>query len=167
MQESSIHTHKFRERHRAKELAGPESEWASASQVLSVHERIEKVVNGDIFLRHPPYPKQGGGVKNISFSYMRAGYDYRAREPSKEIAGACPILKVKPSTEARRINEAVKAEQGIDLHRGDRWTQDAKYGNPPSFTPLTLGETFRRSKPSQWLSRCNGSTAAARSVRSV
>lgn len=83
--EHSVHRHQFRERDRRKELG---SEWASASKVLPQHERIERAVAaaGSEYLKHPPYPKVGGGRKNTEFSYNVATYDYRQRLPSKEVA---------------------------------------------------------------------------------
>ena len=46
-------------------------------------------------------------IKNVEFSYMSAGYDYRQREPSKEISGTIPIMRTRALTESARINEVV------------------------------------------------------------
>ena len=56
--------HRFRDRTKAKELAG---EWASADQVLHERDRVNRAVRTaeSTYLRHPPYPKQGGGVKGL------------------------------------------------------------------------------------------------------
>uniref|UniRef100_A0A7S2FXP0 Uncharacterized protein n=1 Tax=Haptolina brevifila TaxID=156173 RepID=A0A7S2FXP0_9EUKA len=61
--------HRFRDRHKASELAG---EWASADKVLIERDRINRAVAKaeSTFLQHPPYPKSGGGTHNVEFSYM-------------------------------------------------------------------------------------------------
>ena len=69
----SAHFPTFRDRRKSKDLAG---EWASADQVLRERERIELEVSRSTssFLQNPPYPKSGGGLKNVEFSYMKSGY---------------------------------------------------------------------------------------------
>ena len=78
-------------------------------------------------------------------------YDYRQREPSKEISGTWPIMRVKALTESARINEAVAAQRPRDSIGGGRWSVDHRYGNPPSFTPLTTGSNFRQDTPAKWI----------------
>ena len=45
------------------------------AQVLHEQERINRSVATAeaTYLQHPPYPKSGGGVKNVEFSYMKSG----------------------------------------------------------------------------------------------
>jgi hypothetical protein len=68
----------------------------SALQVASQADRISSAVaeNTAAHLHPPPYPKQFGGPRNFAFSYMSGTYDYRQRQPSKEVSGcaarACP-----------------------------------------------------------------------------
>lgn len=140
----------FRERVKHKELYG---EWSSADRVLPEHERIERAMEAATaaFLQNPPYPKQGGGIKNVEFSYMSSGYDYRTRQPSKEVSGTWPIMRTKAKTESMRINEAVAKQRTADTLGGGRWTIDQRYGNPPTFTPLPSGDAFRQSMPRKWM----------------
>lgn len=147
----SHHFPKFRpDRAKSKELAG---EWASADRVLPERERIDRAVADATaaFLQNPPYPKQGGGVKNVEFSYMSAGYNYRQRQPSKEVSGTWPIMRTRAITESARINEQVASQSTRDTLGGGRWTIDHRYGNPPTFTPLTTGEHFRQPSPRKWI----------------
>ena len=147
--EYDLHRHSFRDRQKAKELAG---DWAGADQVLHERERVRRqvAIAEATYLRHPPYPKQGGGVKNVEFSYMKSGYDYRTRQPSKEVAGTWPIMRVRPLTESARINEAAAQHRPRDTLGGGRWTVDPRYGNPPVFTPTTTGSNFRQAAPNKW-----------------
>jgi len=140
----------FRDRNKAAEHAG---EWASADKVLHERDRIQRAQAAAeaAYLQHPPYPKSGGGVKNVDFSYMKSGYDYRLREPSKEVAGTWPIMRVRPLTESARINEAAAQSRPCDTLGGGRWTLDYRYGNPPAFSPTTTGDNFRQSHPRKWL----------------
>jgi hypothetical protein len=76
---ASHHFPKFRERNKQKELAG---EWSSADRVPSERERVERAVTAAAatYLQSPPYPKQGGGVKNVEFSYMSSGCERSCRQ---------------------------------------------------------------------------------------
>ena len=69
---ASHHFPVFRDRTKSLEHAG---EWSSADRVLPERVRIERAVYAATaaFLQNPPYPKQGGGVKNVEFSYMNSG----------------------------------------------------------------------------------------------
>jgi len=147
---ASVHFPVFRERHKHKEIAG---EWASADQVLRETDRVDRAVaaSNAAFLQNPPYPKQGGGTKNVEFSYMSAGYDYRSREQSKEISGTWPIMRTRAITESARINETVATQRPRDTQGGGRWTIDQRYGNPPTFTPGPSGDAFRQSVPRKWI----------------
>jgi hypothetical protein len=78
-------------------------------------------------------------------------YDYRLRQPSKEISGTWPIMRTRALTESARINEAIVSQRLGDSIGGGRWTTDQRYGNPASFTPLTTGDTFRQASPLKWL----------------
>lgn len=146
----SPHFPKFRDRNKRLELAG---EWVSADQVLTAHDRVEQAeaVASAAFLQGPPYPKQGGGVKNVEFSYMSAVYDYRRRQPSLEVSGDSSIMRTRPRTESARINEVVASQRMHDSIGGSRWSVDHRYGNPPTFTPQTTGDTFRQASPYKWL----------------
>jgi len=146
----SPHFPKFRDRNKRLELAG---EWASADQVLSAHDRVEQAVASAsaAFLQSPPYPPQGGGGKNVEFSYMSAVYDYRRRQPSLEVSGNWSIMRTRPRTESARINETVASQRLCDSIGGSRWTVDHRYGNPPTFTPQTTGDAFRQPSPHKWL----------------
>ena len=73
-------SHRFRDRDREKELAP--KHWQNPNRVMHERERIEAVLNSSLYTLHPPYPKQGGGIKNLEFSFMKASYDYRQRLPS-------------------------------------------------------------------------------------
>jgi len=142
--------HCFRDRVKTGELAG---EWNSADKVLSQRDRISRAVatHEAAFLHHPPYPKSGGGVKNVDFSYMSSGYNYRQRLPSKEVAGTWSIMRVRPHTESARINEEAAQHRPRDTLGGGRWTIDRKYGNPPVHTPVPTGDFFRKSAAKQWV----------------
>ena len=130
-------------------------EWATADKVLHERDRIQRAVDAAeaSFLRHPPYPKSGGGVKNVDFSYMKSGYDYRLREPSKEISGTWPIMRVRPLTESARINESAAFSRPLDTLGGGRWVYDPKYGNYPACSPTTIGDSLRQSTSKKWLGR--------------
>ena len=156
--------HRFRDRRKESEHAG---EWASADKLLHYRDRIQREVSTAeaLYLRHPPYPKSGGGVKNVDFSYMRSGYDYRLREPSKEVAGTWSIMRVRPSTESARINEAAAASRPRDTLGGGRWTNDHKYGNPPAFSPTTTGDNFRQATPHKWLQNARSPPPTAPGAR--
>mmetsp|Transcript_51222 Transcript_51222/g.132977 ORF Transcript_51222/g.132977 Transcript_51222/m.132977 type:complete len:311 (+) Transcript_51222:3-935(+) len=142
--------HPFRDRDKNREWAG---EWASADKVLHERDRIQRAVSTAeaTYMRHPPYPKAGGGVKNVEFSYMKSGYDYRLREPSKEVSGTWSIMRVRPLTESARINEEAAQARPCDTLGGGRWTIDRKYGNPVSFSPTTTGDSLRQASPTKWL----------------
>ena len=146
----SVHFPVFRERKKHKEIAG---EFAHADRVLHERQRIDQAVSESTaaFLQNPPYPKQGGGTKNLEFSYMSAGYDYRQRQPSKEVSGTWPIMRTRALTESARINEAVATERPRDTAGGGRWTIDHRYGNPPTFSPLPTGQSFRQATPRKWI----------------
>ena len=122
-------------------------------QVLHERDRIDRAVTmaTAAFLDNPPYPKQGGGVKNVEFSYMSSGYDYRQRQPSKEVSGTWSIMRTRPHTESARINEAVASQRTNDNLGGGRWSIDQRYGHPPTFTPHTTGDDFRQASPARWL----------------
>ena len=109
-------------------------EWATADKVLHERDRIQRAVDAAeaSFLRHPPYPKSGGGVKNVDFSYMKSGYDYRLREPS---------------------NESAAFSRPLDTLGGGRWVYDPKYGNYPACSPTTIGDSLRQSTSKKWLGR--------------
>lgn len=147
----SHHFPKFREREKARELHG---DWASADKVPNERERIRTAVaNAEAtYLQSPPYPKQGGSVKNVEFSYMSSGYDYRQRLPSKEVAGTWSIMRTRALTESARINESIAAQRMSDIAGGGRWTIDQRYGNPGgNFTPTTTGDAFRQASPHKWM----------------
>eukprot|EP00965_Chrysotila_dentata_P105314 3478330-Pleurochrysis_carterae.AAC.1 len=61
---------------------------------------------------------------------MSNTYNYRQREPSKEIAGSVSILRVKPRTESERVNATVKDEGMRDVLAGGIWTLDNKCVHP-------------------------------------
>ena len=146
----TAHKPRFRERERAKELGG---DWASANRVPTAAQRIDQVLATSGFMKHPPYPKAGGGVVNREFSNVAASYNYRARQPSKEVAGRHARLTAKPRTESERIQTTIQDEQLRDTLAGGRWTQDPKYGNPVTMKPTTAAITatqFRERSPERW-----------------
>jgi len=147
----SIWRHSFRDRDPVKELEP--HHWSSASRLPSQSERIATAVSeaSSTYMHHPPYPKQGGGPRNFAFSHMSASYDYRQRQPSKEVAGTCPIMRTRPQTESARINEEVERTRLVDVHAGGNWTLDPKYGNPVTHSAQSIGNTFRSQTPSKWL----------------
>ena len=104
--------HMFRVRTREKELAP--KHWQNPNRVLHERERIEAVLDSALYMRHPPYPKQGGGIKNLGFSYMSAAYDYRQRQPSKEVSGTVSMLRTRPRTESERINKSLQAQPPVE-----------------------------------------------------
>lgn len=101
--------HKFRERRKEMELAP--KHWSNPDRVAHERERIEEVLKSSLYMVHPPYPKAGGGMKNREFSYMGSSYDYRQRQPSKEIAGTCSFMRTKPRTESERINLSLQVRR--------------------------------------------------------
>lgn len=152
----------FREGHNNSMVDSHAGDWSAADRVLHERERIRRAqaASEAAYLRHPPYPKSGGGVKNVDFSYMKSGYDYRLREPSKEVSGTWPIMRVRPLTESARINEAAARSRPCDTLGGGRWTIDRKYGNPPAYSPTTTGDTFRQAAPRKWLGHASKSPPA-------
>lgn len=60
-------------------------------------------------------------------------------------------MRTRAKTESARVNEAVANQRTCDSLGGGRWTIDQRYGNPPTFTPLTTGDAFRQSVPRKWL----------------
>jgi len=139
--ETSFWRHSFRDRDKSRELG---RNWASASQVASQRDRIAYAMSeaSSTFMQHPPYPKQGGGPRNFAFSYMSSGYDYRSRQPSKEVAGSCPIMRTRPQTESARINEEIEQQRVREMTEG-AWSLDPKYGDPVTHAPQSVGNTFR------------------------
>ncbi|KAL1528660.1 hypothetical protein AB1Y20_009997 [Prymnesium parvum] len=148
--QASFWQHRFREREREKEVG---SEWASARRLATERERIEAAVSqaSSTYLRHPPYPKHGSGIRNMEFSYMSSSYDYRMRQPSKEVAGTWPFMRTRPRSESARINEEVTHSTPVDGHAGGNWTLDPKYGNPASRSAQSIGNTFRAQSPRRWI----------------
>eukprot|EP00908_Phaeocystis_cordata_P016820 Transcript_28137.p1 GENE.Transcript_28137~~Transcript_28137.p1 ORF type:complete len:383 (-),score=113.61 Transcript_28137:43-1113(-) len=146
--------HMFRVRTREKELAP--KHWQNPNRVLHERERIEAVLDSALYMRHPPYPKQGGGIKNLGFSYMSAAYDYRQRQPSKEVSGTVSMLRTRPRTESERINKSLQEDSLLDTLSGGRWTFDPKYGNPPHCSPATVSSPFRSNSPQRWLRAARG-----------
>ena len=155
--QTSFWRHSFRDRDPGREMSS--TGWASASQLSTQHERIQTALSNasTTYMQHPPYPKQGGGPRNFAFSHMSAAYDYRARQPSKEVAGTCPIMRVRPRTESARINEEVSRTRLVDVHAGGNWTRDPKYGNPITHSAQSVGNTFRSQSPELWMTASSSS----------
>ena len=147
-------SHRFRDRHREKELAP--KHWQNPNRVMHERERIEAVQSSSLYMSHPPYPKQGGGIKNHSFSFNQTCYDYRQRLPSKEVSGTISILRTRPRTESERINKVSQEHALHDTLGGGRWTFDNKYGNPPHCSPVCVGSPFRSNSPQRWLHAARG-----------
>lgn len=126
----NIAYHNFRVRQKNRELSG---DWVSADQVPTAIQRVQKAEEAAkaLYLRHGVYPKAGGSVKNVKFSFMSAGYNYRAREPSKEVAGTVPFARLGVRSERARINSRAREDALRDTLGGGRWTMDQKYGNTP------------------------------------
>ena len=147
-------SHRFRDRDREKELAP--KHWQNPNRVMHERERIEAVLNSSLYMSHPPYPKQGGGVKNHGFSFMKSSYDYRQRLPSKEVSGTVSILRTRPRTESERVNKVLQDDALRDTLGGGRWTADNRYGNPPHCSPVCVGSPFRSNSPQRWLRAARG-----------
>jgi len=164
---AEIALYDFRKRDKSKDL---HHEWANPNRLLSEADRIETAERDAkaAFLRNPTFPKEGGSVKNAEFSFMSNTYNYRQREPSKEIAGSVSILRVKPRTESERVNATVKDEGMRDVLAGGIWTLDNKYGNPPANVPLPIGSPFRQPATERQLSPSRGGFSATfRSTKSA
>lgn len=82
---------------------------------------------------------------------MSSSYDYRMRQPSKEVAGTWPFMRTRPRSESARINEEVTHSTPVDGHAGGNWTLDPKYGNPASRSAQSIGNTFRAQSPRRWI----------------
>ena len=147
-------SHRFRDRDREKELAP--KHWQNPNRVMHERERIEAVLNSSLYMSHPPYPKQGGGVKNLGFSFMKSSYDYRQRLPSKEVSGTVSMLRTRPRTESERVNKVLQDDALRDTLGGGRWTADNRYGNPPHCLPVNVGSPFRSNSPQRWLRAARG-----------
>lgn len=145
-----------RQRQRHKELTA--YGWSNPNRLPSEQQRVEEAESTarSIFLRHPAFPKEGPSARNHSFSFMGGAYDYRAREPSKEVAGSVPILRVKPRTEAARVNAEAQDQGRRDLLSGSRWELDQKYGNPPANCPPSAISPFRQTSPEKWIAPKSG-----------